>query len=339
MKISNLFFTSILLTFSLIFVACSSEGANSETTGEGNTEIGEADFPTENITIIVHTSSGGPTDLMARELARAAEEILDTTIVVENNPGGSGATAMSQVHSADPDGYTLGAMTPTQIGLINGTLEDQYGIEDFSWLSRGQIDPYILVVNDDSPFNTLEDVVGYLEESPGGLNVAGYGAAGSGHNVAWNIFAESAGVEANWTPYESTGDAVTAILGNHVDIANSNPGQVMQYVESGELRILGVMADDRLEKLPDVPTYEDAGYSVDTNWAHFRGFFAPEGVPEETLEKLSEAFLEAYESESYQDYMESSQLVEGGMGYEEYSDFINSQNNLTEKWYERLGVK
>ncbi|MCL7749226.1 tripartite tricarboxylate transporter substrate binding protein [Halalkalibacter alkaliphilus] len=326
---------------SIFLVACSS----GESSGDGNGQsAGGADgqsgtdFPTKNITIVVHTSSGGPTDLMARELARAAEEVLGTNVVVENRPGGSGATAMAQVFSADPDGYTLGAMTPSQIGLINGTLKEQYDINDFTWLSRAQIDPYVLVVNSESPFNTLEDLVEYLEENPNGLTVGGYGAEGSGHNVAWNIFAEAAGVDANWTPFESTGDAVTGILGKHIDVANSNPGQVMQYVEAGQLRVLGVMADERLEDLPDVPTYEEAGITVDTGWAQFRGVFGPKDMPQDVIDILSDAFMEAYSSESYTNYMRNSQLVESPMGYEEYTEYIMNQNELTGTWYERLGV-
>lgn len=341
MKRNFLFF--ILLILSIVLAACSSGPSSSDGAGGGTEEStsqneGELNFPTKPITIIVHTNSGGPTDLMARELARAAEEVLGSTVVVENRPGGSGATAMAQVYSAEADGHTLGAMTPSQIGLINGTLKEQYDVSDFSWVSRAQIDPYVLVVNSESPFETIDDVVEYLKENPKKLNVGGYGAAGSGHNVAWNIFAETAGVEANWTPYESTGDAVTAILGNHIDIANSNPGQVSQYVEAGQLRILGVMAEERLADLPDVPTYEEAGYPVDTSWAQFRGIFAPEDVPEEVLEKLSEAFMEAYQTESYVSYMESAQMVEGSMGYKEYTEYIERQNQLTKEWYERLGV-
>lgn len=341
MVLKKRFFVCMLLLVSLLVIGCSSSqssngGSSNGTNNEG--VDGGVDFPSKPITIIVHTNSGGPTDLMARELARAAEDILGSTVVVENRPGGSGATAMAQVYAADADGHTLGAMTPSQIGLINGTLQGQYGIDDFSWVSRAQIDPYVLVVNDESPFETLEDVVEYLKENPGGLNVGGYGADGSGHNVAWNIFADAAGVEANWAPYESTGDAVTAILGNHIDIANSNPGQVMQYVEAGNLRILGVMAEERLVDLPEVPTYEEAGYAVDNSWAQFRGIFAPKGVPEEVLEKISDAFLQAYETESFKNYMKNAQLVDGGMGYVEYTEFIERQNNLTQEWYERLGV-
>lgn len=331
---------AILSIVLLLLGACNSPqgsgGAQAENESASKEEI--ENFPEKPITMLVHTSAGGPTDLMARELAKAAEPILGQKILIENRPGGSGATQMAGLKSAAGDGYTLGAMTPSQIGLIEGTLKDQYSLEDFSWISRAQIDPYVIAVNKESPFNTLSELIEYAKENPGKLNVGGYGAVGSGHNVAWNILADSAGIEANWTAYESTGDAVTAILGNHIDVANSNPGQVSQYVESGDLKVLGVMSEERMEDLPEVPTYEEEGFTVDTSWAQFRGVFAPSGMNEEIQEKLSDIFAEAMETEGYQDYMKKTQMVKGTMNNEDYSEYIVQQSELTKEWYERLGV-
>lgn len=332
----------VLLSVMLMFLAaCNSPQSSGEAQAENESASNEGaeNFPEKPVTILVHTSAGGPTDLMARELAKAAEPILGQKIIVENRPGGSGATQMAGLKSAETDGYTLGAMTPSQIGLIEGTLKDQYSLEDFSYISRAQIDPYIIVVNKKSPFNTLKELVEYAKENPGKLNVGGYGAVGSGHNVAWNILADKADVEANWTAYESTGDAVTAILGNHIDLANSNPGQVAQYVESGDLKVLGVMSEERLEEFPDVPTYGEEGYEVDTSWAQFRGIFAPSGVNEEIQKKLSDVFAEAMETEGYRDYMKKTMMVDGDMDNKEYAEYIEKQSELTKEWYERLGVK
>jgi tripartite-type tricarboxylate transporter receptor subunit TctC len=334
---------SVLISMMVVLLLAACNSPQSSGQAEAKNESGskqEAEkFPEKPITILVHTSAGGPTDLMARELAKAAEPILGQKVLVENRPGGSGATQMAGLASAKADGYTLGAMTPSQIGLIEGTLKGQYTLDNFDWITRSQVDPYVIVVNKKSPFNTLEELVEYAKQNPGELKVGGYGAVGSGHNVAWNIFAEKAGIEGTWAAYESTGDAVTAILGNHIDVANSNPGQVSQYAESGDLKILGVMSNERLEDLPEVPTYKEAGFDVDNSWAQFRGIFAPSGVSEDVKNKLSEAFAEAMETEEYKDYMKKAQMVEGSMNHEGFSAYIQKQADLTKDWYERLGVK
>jgi tripartite-type tricarboxylate transporter receptor subunit TctC len=301
-------------------------------------ETQKTDFPSNPITIIVHTSAGGPTDLMARELAKAASPILGQSIVVENRPGGSGATQMAAVATAKPDGYTLGTLTPSQIGAWNSNLKGKFSIDSFSYIQGVQIDPYIIVVNAESPYKTLQDLIEDMKKNPNKITVGGYGAVGSGHNVAWNILAEKAGVKANWTAFESTGDAVTALLGKHIMVANSNPGQVSQYVKAGKLRILGVMADKRLESFPDVPTYAEAGYPVDTSWAQFRGIFGPANIPQDVVDKLNSAFSEAMQTEEFKKYMQTAQLEDGNMNQEEFTNYVKNQDKLSVEWLKKLGA-
>ncbi|WP_366924013.1 tripartite tricarboxylate transporter substrate binding protein [Metallumcola ferriviriculae] len=347
MKLGKIF-VLLLMIGVLIFAltACSSSTAakeekNSAKEDQNQTqqaEEKETTYPNKSIKIIVHTSPGGPTDTMVRKLAEVTEPILGQSIVVENKKGGSGAAQMAALKSSDSEGYTLASITPTHVGAWNSSLKGQFGPEDFAFVTRVQLDPYIVVVNAESQFQTLEELISYMKEHPGELKVAGYGAVGSGHNVAWNIFADAAGVEAVWTNYESTSDAVTALLGNHVDIANSNPGKVSQYVEAGQLRVLGVFNDKRLEAMPDVPTYKEAGVPVNVDWAQFRGIYTNAGVPEEVLQTLSDAFLEAMHTEEFQEYMKDSQKEYGDMDYKEFTEFINAQMKINNDWLVKLGI-
>ncbi|MGP4061054.1 tripartite tricarboxylate transporter substrate binding protein [Halobacillus sp. H74] len=326
-----------VLSLSLVVVFASACSSKSSAGGSGG---GDADdFPSKDITIIVHTSPGGPTDTMVRKLAEVTEPILGQSIIVENKKGGSGAAQMAALQSGGSDGYTLASITPTHVGAWNSNLKEQYGPEDFSFVTRVQLDPYILAVNAESEFKTLEELRSYMKENPGELKVGGYGAVGSGHNVAWNIFADSAGVEGVWTNYESTSDAVTALLGNHIDVANSNPGKVKQYVESGELRVLGVFNDKRLESMPDVPTYEEAGVPIDVEWAQFRGIYTNADVPDEVLKKLSDAFLEGMHTEEFENYMKDAQKEYGDMDHKEFSEFIDKQMEVNKDWLEKLGIQ
>jgi tripartite-type tricarboxylate transporter receptor subunit TctC len=296
-------------------------------------------YPTKPITIISHTAAGSPTDLMARQLGKAAEPFLGQPVVVENKPGGSGAMQVAALLSSPADGYTLAAVTPTQIGAWESTLKGKFNIDQFSWVSRVEIDPYILVVQTSSPWKTLKEFVEFAKQNPNKLRIGGYGAVGSGHNVAFNILAKSAGFKAVWMPYEGTNAAVTALLGGHIDAANSNPGQVTQQVEAGKLRILGVMAEKRLKDLPDVPTYAEAGYSVDSGWSQFRGIFGRKGIPEPIQAKLSEVFMKAIKSPSFQDYLKKTNQEDGSMDLPTFTKFIGEQRKLTAQWYQDLGIK
>ncbi|NWF54270.1 MAG: tripartite tricarboxylate transporter substrate binding protein [Syntrophaceae bacterium] len=295
-------------------------------------------FPTKPITLITHTKAGSPTDVMVRQLGKAAEPIFGQSVVVVNKPGGSGATQMASVRAAPADGYTLGACTPTQVGAMQGPLKGKFSIQDFSWLARVEIDPYILIVRSDKPWMTLKELVEYARKNPGKLKVGGYGAVGSGHNIAFNLLAKAAGFQAIWTPYEGTNDAVTAVLGGHVDAANSNPGQVTQFVEAKKLRVLGVMGEKRLPGLPDVPTYAEAGFPVEKGWDQFRGIFGRKEIPEPIQDKISEVFLQAARTPAFVDYLKKTQMADGSMDRKAFTVFIGQQDKLTVSWYKELGL-
>jgi tripartite-type tricarboxylate transporter receptor subunit TctC len=295
-------------------------------------------YPTKPITIISHTAAGSPTDLMARQLGKAAEPMLGQTVVVENKPGGSGAMQVAALLSSPADGYTLAAVTPTQIGSWESTLKGKFNIDQFSWIARVEIDPYIIVVQAGSPWKTLKDLVEYGKKNPNKLKVGGYGSTGSGHNVALNILTKAAGFKAVWMPYEGTNDAVTALLGGHIDVANSNPGMVSQYVEAGKLRILAVMTPKRLKDFPNLPTYAEAGYPVEEGWEQFRGIFGRKGIPKPIQTQLSDIFLKAIKSAPFQEYTKRTQMEDGSMGIEEFTAFIKQQDKLTVKWYQELGI-
>jgi putative tricarboxylic transport membrane protein len=241
--------------------------------------------------------------------------------------------------SSPADGYTLAAVTPTQIGAWESTLKGKFNIDQFAWITRVEIDPYILVVQAESPWKTLTEFVAYAQKNPNKLRVGGYGAVGSGHNVAFNILAKAAGFQAVWMPYEGTNAAVTALLGGHIDAANSNPGQVTQQVEAGKLRILGVMSEKRLKDLPTVPTYAESGYPVDTGWSQFRGIFGRKGIPQPIQAQLSEVFIKAIKGPAFQDYLKKTHQEDGSMDLNAFTEFIKNQKKLTAQWYQELGIK
>src|SRR5699024_9189675 len=128
-------------------------------------------------------------------------------------------------------------------------------------------------VNANSEFETLDDLTSYMKDNPGEIKIGAHGSVGSGQNIAWEMFADEAEVEGEWVSYDSSGDAVTALLGEHIDVGSVNPGKVIEHIESDDLRVLGVFNDERLESLPDVPTYDEAGYPIDEEWFQYRGLY------------------------------------------------------------------
>lgn len=295
------------------------------------------DFPAKPITIVAHTAAGSSTDLFARELAQAATPVFGKPVVVVNRPGGSGATQMALINSAEPDGYTIGVNTSSHITAMLTTLKDTYTPADFSWIALNQVDPYILAVHADSPYKSLKDLV---EAAKAGerVKIGGYGAEGAAHNIAVHILADKADMPVTWVSYPGSGDAATAVLGKHIDAVSINPGGTLAFVSAGRIRILAVMSESRVSSMPDVPTYAEAGYDVDTSWKQIRGLYGPKDIPEDIQKKLAEGFFKAMESPRFKEYMKRSALEAGDLGPGQYGSFIDESAKKTQEWLSKLGI-
>ena len=294
--------------------------------------VAAQEWPNGDIRYILHVEPGGATDVMARRLADGLQRELGVNVVVENRAGGSGARQVAQLQRAEGDGQTIGSVAASHLGMFQQT--GQFDINSVEWACGLVLDPYLLAVQADSEIESLEDLIATAKENPGSLSIAGFGENSGGH-VAWMMFLEAAGLEEdaiNWVPYDSVGDGVVATLGGHNQIVIAYPGLVRQHAEAGTLRVLGVMADSRLEMLPDVPTYAEKGIEVNTNWQQFRGVIMPPETPVEIQNQVCSAVEKVMQSQEMAQYIADAELVPGFMAPEEFRAFVEAQNELTTKW-------
>lgn len=294
------------------------------------------DWPGGELRYLLHVNPGGATDVMARRLADGLQQVLGVNVVVENRPGGSGARQMAQLSMAGTDGRTLGSVTASHLGMF--VQSGEFTVDSAAWACGLVLDPYLLAVRADSPFQTLGDLAEAAKARPGSLSVAGFGE-GSGGQVAWMMFEEAAGLtdrQINWVPYNSVGDGVVAALGGHNDVVIAYIGLVRQHVEAGNMRVLGIMSDSRADALPDTPTYAEAGFDVNTDWQQFRGVIMPAGTPMEYQDALCDAVEKVMSTEEMRAYIAESELVSGFMRPAEFRAFVDSQNELTTQWMARF---
>ncbi len=318
---------SVSLTAAMLVAATASGAENA------------ADWPSRTIEIVIPNGPGGPTDILARNLARAAEPVFGQEVVVVNKPGGGGATQMTIVKAAKPDGYTLGVNTLTQFTAMKTSLEGVFTIDDFDWIAMLQQDSYMLFVSADSPYQTFDDFVAAVKSSGDLPNVGGFGSIGSVSNVASELATNAAGIDINWVGYNKTADTIANVLGGHVDVGSANAGSLREFVEAGRVRVIGVLADQRNPALPDAPTYTELGYDVDTDWQQIRGLVAPAGVPDEIKAKLAAGLREAVDSQEFKDYEAISGVVPRFLGPDEYEAFARKLDNLAVKGLEAAGIK
>jgi len=211
-------------------------------------------------------------------------------MIVVTKAGGQGATCMAFVRERPADGYTICDFTCSNvIATATGVLPFNPAVDILPVL-RVEMDPYTVAVLPDSPWNTLDELLTYIREHPGELTAGGYGTASS-ESLGWLKLLKAAGdLKTKWVPYDSSGEARTACLGGHIDIAPLNISETAEYHKAGRMKILAVCTPERMEIVPDVPTYKELGYDVDAS--HWRGIFTHPDTPQEVVTKLRELLKE-----------------------------------------------
>jgi putative tricarboxylic transport membrane protein len=280
--------------------------------------------------MVMHTKAGGSADVFIRTLAKSLEPEIGQNVVVINSPGGGGATQMARIRAAKPDGQTLGVNTLTHFTGMLTNLKGTFSPEEFSWIASTQEDAILLFARADSDIKNLDDLVARAKEKNGELSIGGFGPVGSMQNIGISMLEQAAGIKLNWVAFNATPDIVAALLGGHVDVGVSNLGAVSSFFDAKRVAGLGVLGEERLTGLPDLPTFAEQGYEVDTSWLQVRGVFGPAGISEETQQKIADAFHKAMRSDDYQTYARNAGVMDSWMGPKEYTDFVQRVSNVAE---------
>ncbi|MEM1076330.1 MAG: tripartite tricarboxylate transporter substrate binding protein [Pseudomonadota bacterium] len=257
-----------------------------------------AEFPDKDITLIVPWSAGGGTDTIARTLVADAENCLGTGVNVVNRTGAVGASGMGATSTARPDGYTIGLIT-FQLSAYQPMGMVDLGPDDFDLLQLINQSAGAITVSADSEWQTLGDLMTYATENPGVVTVGHSGTGGSWHLAAATV-ADAHGATFNYVPFDGSAKVRTALLGGHIAVSTSGADEVKQLADAGEVRILAVVADERVAGFPDVPTIAEAGYPLDAPIYDWRGLAAPKGLPDDVKAALVEGLKACFESESFQ---------------------------------------
>ncbi|MFN7724463.1 MAG: tripartite tricarboxylate transporter substrate binding protein [Rubrivivax sp.] len=242
-------------------------------------------YPSRPIELVVPAGAGGGTDVLARAFAEAAKKHLSQPITVNNRPGASGMIGHGEMINAKPDGYKL-AVVFAEIVIVPHLGASKLSYEDFVPIAQLNHDPAAITVKADSPWKTLEEFLAASKAKPGEIKMGNSGL-GSIWHLAHAALEDKVGVKYNPIPFGGAAPAVLALMGGHVDAVAVSPGEVATHVQSGKLRTLAVMADQRVKGFDGVPTLKERG--IDLSIGTWRGLAAPKGTPPEVLAVLAEA--------------------------------------------------
>ena len=235
---------------------------------------------------IVPYPAGGPTDVIARTLAKPLSDELGRSVVVDNRAGASGTIGAGTVARAPGDTNLIMLNTSIQVILPHLTKVPYDTLEDFTPIGQVNSIPFILVVNKDLPFKSLADLIAYAKANPGKLNYAS-NSSGSASHLAAEQFKRLTGVDLVHVAYKGSAPAITDLIGGQVLLMFEQGPSVSSFLKSGQLRALAVTSAKRSALVPDVPTFGEAGLPfVYSNW---QGIWAPRGLPAASVTRLTTA--------------------------------------------------
>lgn len=282
-----------------------------------------AEFPTREIKMIVPWSPGGATDIMARQLQPIFQREFGVNLVIVNKPGGNSAVGLTEVMTARPDGYTVGVASSTILTLM-ALGQIQWGPERFTNLALLSEDPLLLLVSKDAPWQDLNAFMEEVAQNPGEVTVGTSGAKNVNHAMAV-LAAQSVGSEIRQVPFDGGSRVTAAIMGGHIDSGVLKPSETFGQIRSGDLVPLGVFREERLDVLPDVPTFTELGYDIFTHGqvAQISYIVAPANIQPAVREKLTQMFEAAIQTAEFQEFAQTNGFLAEpitGAALDEYVD-------------------
>jgi len=249
-------------------------------------------YPTKPVRFLVPFGPGGVGDLTARVAAQKMGAILGQPVIIDNRPSAGGVVAAQLVAKAEPDGYTmllLNNQNAISMALFKSLPYDT--LKDFAPVSSLGTFSLVLLVNPDSPLNSVKDLIAMARANPGKLNV-GTIQIGATQHLATELFKSMTGIDWVHVPYTNTGLLLTGLRGGGVQVAFEFIAPVVGMVKAGQFRALAVTTRNRFSGLPDIPTVQESGvpgFEV-TSW---NGIGVPARTPRPIIDRLNRALTEA----------------------------------------------
>lgn len=293
------------------------------------------DYPSKPINLLVGYPAGGSTDLSVRALAAEAAKILKQPIVVSNVAGAAGTLVLGRVKAEKADGYTIFNAPTANFCRIPHLQAVPYDpLKDFSFIMQYGLYQYGLVVRADSPWKTFEEFVDYAKKNPRKINY-GTSGLGTGQHLAMEYLGKKENIEWNHVPFPGGLQAVTALLGGHVQ-AVSQTTEWKEHVNAGTLRLLVVWTDQRLKAFPNVPTLREKGYPFAVHSA--LSLMGPAGMPKQAVEKLQNAFAKAMESKPFLDVMDKFDMPPAYLDSDRLTKLVHKDYVETGDLIKSLGI-
>ena len=301
-----------------------------------------AALPAQATECIAPSNPGGGWDFTCRTIGRILSELdlVDGNVQTTNMPGGVGAVTFAMVASERPADEELIVATST-VGITQ-IAQGRYpgGVDDMRWLGMLGADVGVVAVAADSDITSMADLNAALKADSSSLTTAGSSSIGGWDHIRLLIAAREAGVEnlpdIRWVQFDGGTDAVTQLIGGQVDVVSTDISEIGGFVESGDIRIIGAMSDERIPAFPDAPTMKEQG--IDMTGYNWRGLYTGGDVSDEAYGPWVSDLETLYNSENWQTAAVEFGLVPIWRGGADFEAYIRDQEKVTADISRDIGV-
>jgi tripartite-type tricarboxylate transporter receptor subunit TctC len=262
-------------------------------------------YPERTIRVIVPYAAGGPSDTITRIISKNASEILGQAIIIENNGGAGGIIGANIAAKATPDGYTIGLLSPGQVGIAVATRKSvPYDPKaDFVPIIELVDDTLILCVSNALKVADAKELVAYMKAHPGELNYSS-ASVGSLTHLVMELFKQTTGVDAVHVPYKNSSQAMLAVVTGEVNLAFGSPSGIMPFLSESKVKPLAIASARRSSVVPDIPTMAEMGFAnLDSPLWYILA--APKGTPPDAIKALHDAYAAALKTPQVKERMAS----------------------------------
>jgi len=293
---------------------------------------GFAAYPERPVKLIVPWAAGGDTDSIFRPLAQHLQKHLGATIVVANVTGASGTVGAREAKNSPPDGYTLYAIHD-YIHLTYYTGVSDVAYSDFEPMCSVSSTPSILTASPKTKWSSWHELLTDAKARPGQITAGA--TLGSTSHFFPAMIEKAAGIKFKYVSYEGTAPRMNALLGGHIDLAESNLTQKSK-VDAGQLKFLAIGTEKRHPEIPNVPTFKELGINV--VYAITRGVAVPKGTPADVIAKLDAACGKATGEAKFAEDMAKQGTAVRYMDRKAYAEFLKQNDQLNRDLTRDLGL-
>jgi tripartite-type tricarboxylate transporter receptor subunit TctC len=292
-----------------------------------------ASYPDRPIKMIVPWAAGGDTDSIYRAFNSLLQKYLGQPVIVANVAGASGTVGEREAANATPDGYTIFAPHDYVHSVYYTGLTDIRFDKAFDPICLVASTPSVVTAAAKTPWKTFKDMVADAKAHPGTVTVGA--SLGSTSQYSMALMAKAAGIKVKYVPYDGTAPRMNALLGGHIDLADSNLTQKSK-VDAGLLKFLAIMSNERNPELPNVPTLKELGYDVE--YSVNRGIAVPKDTPAAAKMKLESACAQATKDPEFAKAMTLQGTEVRYLDGAQYADFLKKDDAKTRGITENLGL-